>query len=127
MVKWMTNAIAATLVSHGRSTFSGRGHRGCREFAFPGDDRRVFNPSGTDSIKTAGGYPAGDIHVGQVVSRFFDINFTGNIAVDVALENFTGSTDLHLFLPVALIGAVTDGAADEPAVLAGIEFPGRAF
>ena len=127
MVKWMTNAIAATLVSHGPKHFFRPVTQGLQGVAFPGDDRRVFNPSGTDSIETAGGYPAGDIHVGQVVSRFFDINFTGNIAVDVALENFTGSTDLHLFLPVALIGAVTDGAADEPAVLAGIEFPGRAF
>lgn len=42
-------------------------------------------------------------------------------------EHFAGSTDLHLFLPIPLDGAFTNGPVNEPTVLPGLEFPSRAL
>ena len=40
---------------------------------------------------------------------------------------FTGTTDLHLLLPVLLGLALADSTVDEPAKLAGLKLPGRAM
>ena len=45
--------------------------------------------------------------------------------LEYGFKNFTGPAKIHFFFPGGIGIAVTERAIDEPAKIAGLEFPGR--
>jgi hypothetical protein len=70
-------------------------------------------------------------HVGQknshirILNDFVEWNNNSLWVIKERFQDFTGPTYFHLFMPVLLDPAVTDGSVDEPAKVTRVELPGR--